>query len=800
MVAGALKKVGVEAVVEGLGKFVSDIGKMNSSMGTITGQGNILTRSLSGVTSAFGWLGDKIVDVATYALGQLLARSIEFVVSKLADLISSTVEAAAAFQTMQLRLTRLNLNDIISQGLDYVDVMEGATYQTKEQLDWIRKLAVQTPYDAQDIANVFTLARSYGFAATQAQGLTQDISDFAAGMGLGNTEIQRIIVNFGQMVQQGKVTQREMNDLARGSFVPVNDILKLMQENVGLTGAAFDKFRNSGEGVQAFMAAFSQLVATRFQGASEQMARTWQGATENLKDFIQNLVGFDVVMPVLNVVGARIADLVNSLTTPERWDKLTAAAARVGDELSGLVGDIFGLLPGTETLADNIVNGLDNIASWISQHRGDVVNFFKGIGNTIQTKVVPFINRLVEAFNNIRAWITQNRGQIDHFFSTLGNIIQNTLVKFVTDKLVPAFMQISDWVGKHSALIQDFFLTLGTIIGDVFTNLTGIDVGSGLEGLLQGVGNFMQMVIDNQESITNFVTILTKLWAVLQVVGFVFGIVLAVVTPLVIGFLSLVAVVGSIIAIFAALATPAGLIVLVLGLIVGVVVNIVIWFNVFIAAMPMLQEAWGTFVQDATDKAVSLRDNVIGRMTELVTGVMTQLAQMLANFISTGAEITGAMRTLIGRVISMFENAPWGTIGRDIMWGVAGGIKKAAQAVIDAIVTAIEAAITAAREAIKAFSPSRVFMDIGGNMMEGMAIGITQAADLAINSMAKAVQGVIVPAMGLPNVVQQVAVSSPASVNSTNNYTNNYNLSIQSQSPVEPIVQDYNMLQSLAGA
>ena len=71
MATEALKKVGVEAVVEGLSSFSSDVGKLNKSIASIGDQGNALTGILDNVSGFFGSLGEKIVDVATYALWKL---------------------------------------------------------------------------------------------------------------------------------------------------------------------------------------------------------------------------------------------------------------------------------------------------------------------------------------------------------------------------------------------------------------------------------------------------------------------------------------------------------------------------------------------------------------------------------------------------------------------------------------------------------------------------------------------------------------------------------------------------------
>lgn len=772
MVAGALKKVGVEAVVEGLGQFISNIGKMNSSIASVGAEGNILTRTLGGVSNAFGWLGDKIIDVATYALGQLLARAIELVVSKLAELISATIQAASEFQIMELRLNRLNFNDLLNSTGSYTAAMEGASAITQEQLSWVRKLAVTTPFDATDISNVFTLARSYGFASEEAKGLTEDISDFAAGMGLGSTEIERIIVNFGQMVQQGKVTQREMNDLARGAFVPVNDILKQMQENTGLTGAAFDKFKTSGEGVNAFMAAFSQIVQGRFQGAAADMARTFQGATANAQDLLSSLIGFNIVLPILNTLGSALASLVDSFSSGGNFEALSLSASRLGQAISDLITDLLGLENlNTVGITQGILQAFNRLTAWINDNRGEIVGFFKSIGSTITTQVIPFIQRLVDGFNSLRDWLSANRGQFEFFFTNLGRIMQNTIVAFIIDKVIPAFEQISDWVSDHSALIQEFFLTVGQIIGDVFNNLTGnLDTEGGIESILQGVQAFMQYVIDNQESITAFVTELTKLWVIFQVITFVIGILVGVLAPLVAAFVFFVGLITSFIAVF-------GVIPIIVALIIGVFANMVIWILA-------LGEVFLGFAQGVLPAVVAF-------FTVFIATMITKFFEMRNKFI----EIVNQLKSKLMSMVSDFV-----TVGKNLIQGLIDGAGSMAGALVAAMMDIVEKALDAIMKTLGISSPSKEGFFIGEMTMQGMVDGITKNASALKDAMLGAVDTMMTPTLAIPAMTQQYAVALPGTVNSTNNYTNNWNLTVNSNSPVEPVVQDYQMLRSLSGA
>ena len=141
---------------------------------------------------------------------------------------------------------------------------------------------------------------------------------------------------------------------------------------------------------------------------------------------------------------------------------------------------------------------------------------------------------------------------------------QNVLdrINEIKETVVGVIDTIKAWVDENGPLIEEFFSTLGEIVGGVFENLTGdidIDVGGGLDGLLAGVQAFMQYVIDNKDNITEFVTMLVKLWGVLQVIGFVLSIILPPIIALGGLFIGLIGFITGLIAVLTVLMSPVGL-------------------------------------------------------------------------------------------------------------------------------------------------------------------------------------------------------------------------------------------------
>jgi len=768
-----MEQVGVEAVVKGLTSFVSDIGKLNSSLKSIEPSGNIVTRTLEGVSNAFSGLAGFMGRVAEVALGVLVRDAFNAIVNGLKEIISSTIEAGNEFQILGLRLERLNFNTAIAQSNNLEEATVRATKATREQLSWVQKLAATTPYDFQDIANVFTLARSYGFADTEAKGLTEDITDFAAGMGLGNTEIERIVVNMGQMVQQGKVTQREMNDLARGAFVPVNDVLKQMQKNTGLTGKAFDKFKSSTKGVNAFMTAFSQIVQQRFTGASEQMARTFKGATDNVKDFIKSIFGFGVVTPILDKVGGKIADVLATLTSPGNFAAISLSVQRFGTAISDLIGELLGLGDvDTGNITQRILQGFNRATKWIETHKDDIINFFLNVKDTIKG--------VFDAAKN---------GDLGGVFAALG-VPQETIDKITgfKDTIVETFNTIKGWIDENKPTIDEFFGTLGEIVGTVIENLTGkgIDTSGGLQGLLDGITTFMQFVIDNKDKIADWTTKLLELWGALQLIQFVLSLIMPPILAVVGGFLGLMGAIIGFISVAAILFNPLtwlitafALIGLGIGGLIGLTAALVENWD---KAGPLLGAIWEAIKSTILDIFSNLVEGIangFARWWELTTTNLQNIYQYFFSSFNSIADLLDPMK--------------WWALGQKMIEGLTKGIEEMAGNFLATLRGIVDEAVELVETLLNIRSPSKVFAKIGNKIMQGLAEGILDSSGLAMGAMQKAIAGVEMPAV-------YASAQMGGAVSTQNNYTSNYNLTVNTSAPSEPIIQDYNMLQSLAGA
>lgn len=813
-----MEKIGVEAVVAGLTSFLGDMKKVDKSITDLVPSNSLLSKAFQSVGNVVEWLTGSVFRVLEYTLGNLISSAIQSVVRSIKDLIAGTIEAGNEFQTLQIRLQNFNLNAATESGMEFQDAMKVATEQTQEQLTWLQRLAAQTPYDLTDIANVYTLARSYGFASGEAQTLTARIADFAAGMGLGNTEIERIVVNFGQMMQQGKVTQREMNDLARSAFVPVNDVLKLMQEQTGLTGDAFDDFRNSAEGVNAFMLAFNTLVEQRFVGSTTAMARTWKGATDNIKDFVKSIIGLDVVKPVLDALGGYVANFLDAftrmpsdaeravaemegITIRDPFEEITATAKTIGKTISEIITDILGLGPSADDLALRLVDGVKAFSDWLIAHKGDIVEFVK---NTIKS--------------------------VQDFASKVKS--------FIDDKIVPAFERISGWVAENKGTIEEFFKTVGSIVSEFFSDLMGQPgkpAGSSdiLGSLLDGLKKFMDFVIENRDAILKWIEIIWSIIAVFTVLGgiakFVVSVFLAV-TPIVLSLISafsfLQLIVGAVIAIFGVIAS----VISAIGLpILALIALIVALAHIWITNSEQIKTTWAqlwfiiqyystlivkfvnakfdelfsvisTAMENAKQAVVNNFDNIlstsVAKIGALQAAVIVGFANILASIISKMVEIYNTVRSKFDDIKSAILNVGWSEVGVNIIERIIGGIESMAGSLASAASAAAASAVSAVNSVLAIKSPSRVFYEIGKNTILGMVEGIAATSSMLSSAMRGVAMSTIAQGSVIPTSLY--SRSAPAQTSTVNNtYSNTLNVTTGARH--EDIIADFNMLQSLNG-
>lgn len=120
---------------------------------------------------------------------------------------------------------------------------------------------------------------------------------------------------------------------------------------------------------------------------------------------------------------------------------------------------------------------------------------------------------------------------------------------------------------------------------------------------------------------------------------------------------------------------------------------------------------------------------IINRLPQILQAGVQLLGALANGFISSVPRLIGAIPGMVGQIMHGFTSVNWGSVGLNIITGIATGIAGAAGRLVTAAVNAADNALNWVKRKLGIHSPSRVFRDQVGEMIgEGMAVGIDESA------------------------------------------------------------------------
>ena len=149
-------------------------------------------------------------------------------------------------------------------------------------------------------------------------------------------------------------------------------------------------------------------------------------------------------------------------------------------------------------------------------------------------------------------------------------------------------------------------------------------------------------------------------------------------------------------------------------------------------ALPQLINKAPTIIGQLATAIISNLPRILLAGIKIITILGTGLIQAVPQLISK-------IPSIISQVKNAFTSVDWGSVGMNIIKGIANGLKGAAGAIVEAAKGAAESALNAAKNFLGIHSPSRVFRDQVGKMMAlGMGIGFER--NIPVKSMSTGVQ------------------------------------------------------------
>lgn len=510
-----------------------------------------------------------------------------------------------------------------------------------------------------------------------------------------------------------------------------------------------------------------------------------------------------------------IADKLGSMDTGQlaNLGKMSAVLIGAAPALSligkgaGTFSDALGGLGNVTGGAITAISKLPGTVKSASASLGKAGTAFKNVGDAIalpfqdlEPKIAPAIGKLggsvSEMWNagpggKLTSAVTQTAGKVGESFAKVGPKLAE---KFPTitgkvgelgkkvSAIVPKFGAVGEKIASYGGVIGDSFkpiLSKAATFAPAFLKCMNIAGGLGIVvaglGLLQGafgdqIGQILTMVqTKGPEVITNFCDGITAALPNLIAQGaMLLNNLLQAITanlPAVIsGGISIVSTLISGIAQQLPTLIPTALMMIVtlvgsllsnVGQIVDAGIDLLVGLaQGLVNALPQLINQAPTIIGQLATAIISNLPKILQAGIKIITILATGLVQAIPQLI-------GKIPAIISQIKNAFTSVNWGSVGMNIVKGIASGLTNAAKSLADAAANAASNALDWVKSKLGIHSPSRVFRDQVGKMMAlGMGIGFEK--NIPIRSMSAGVQKAVSGLQRSVNIAMSGGVDTPS--------------------------------------
>lgn len=360
-------------------KLLVQVDAENSKAISALGQVENKLRQMAGT-------GQGVGQIFAGVFGANLAAS---AISGFKNLAAEGLQAYTSYERLGMSLQSLTAKELMNAGAakTMTQAYALAGPKAKELLDWTQKLAIQSPFTQDDVAQAFRMAQAYGFTTDEAQRLTTALIDFSAGTGATGETMQRVALALGQIQAKGKLAGQEVLQLVNAG-VSVDAILA---DAFGKSTAEIVAMREQGlipadQAIQAIV----ETLERDFGGAAARQTETFAGLISSLEDikkvglreFFEST--FEAIRPV-------VQEFVDSFNSGELLTNLREAGKDFGEFVGDLIGRIRevinwwkGLDEGTQKVLVTLA-GFAVIGKPVIGTLADIVWAIKAVGVAMAT-------------------------------------------------------------------------------------------------------------------------------------------------------------------------------------------------------------------------------------------------------------------------------------------------------------------------------------------------------------------------------------------------------------------------------
>lgn len=312
-------------------------------------------RKLASVSQTFQKLAGDGIGLRNVLGGVLGANLITSGINALQQLGAEAWNVYAGYERLGNSLSNLVAKELLqkNQTLSMSEAFSKAAPMAKELQSWISKLAIESPFDEQDVSNSFRLAMAYGFTTQEAKRMTQAMLDFAAGSGATSDVMNQVSLALGQIRAKGKLSGQEILQLVNAGV----NVYEVLSGAFGKSTAEITKMIEKGlipadDAINAILSSFEEF----YGGAGKRGAETISGLTTSLAE-LKSISLREFTSGAIEELRPFLIELTNLLSSEtfktqlQEWGKQFANVVKdIIEGIRSLVTWFSGLDEGTQKL------------------------------------------------------------------------------------------------------------------------------------------------------------------------------------------------------------------------------------------------------------------------------------------------------------------------------------------------------------------------------------------------------------------------------------------------------------------
>lgn len=426
------------------------------------------------------------------------------------------------------------------------------------------------------------------------------------------------------------------------------------------------------------------------------------------------------------------------------------------------VGGFNGIIDGTVGKIGKIPGTVKSVSSSLNNAGG----MFKALGNALEIPFEGVGDRISSAFGKVSYRVGYYGAGIKNQLSKLASPISGAIGKFTAP-----FKNIGSAVMQGLGNVGTKISGYGSIIGNAFKPILAkaatfaptffklINIGAGAAIIVAGMGliysqfgtqiDQLLLLVQTKgpEVITNFANGITAALPGLVAQGatLIMGILNAITVnlpALITAGVSIISTLASSLAAQLPQLIPCA-VQMILTLVTSLISNLPQLITSGLNLMKGLASGIANSIPLVAAKAPviigKLASTIITNLPKILTAGVQIISKLAVGLVQGIPALIGKIPSMVSQIRNAFTSVNWGSVGMNIVKGIASGLANAGGVIVKAAKSAAKSALDAAKSALGIHSPSRVFRDQVGKMMAlGMGIGFEK--NIPLKSMNVGVQ------------------------------------------------------------